>query len=492
MKEKIIKCGEFTLTETHPMVWEMKKRDNMIVPGKIYADDSIINHLVEDVKVGKEWNVLKQIKNVACLPGIQTASIAQSDVHPGYGFCIGGVGAFDTETGVITVAGVGFDAGCNVANIIIPLTKKDIQKKQRILLNELYKNIPAGLGIKGKISISWDQLDEILANGAKAVVNMGYGKKEDLNFIEKKGSLSNANPEYVSDTAKKRESKQLGTLGSGNHYLEVQYVDEIFDENAAKAYNLKKDLIIISIHCGSRALGHQVGTDYLKVLEAASKKYNIPIRERELVAAPFRSKEGQRYFDAVSAAINYSYANKQVLIHLARQTITKIFGIDYDELKLLYEISHNSVMVEKHKVDGKMKELIVHRKGSTRAFGPGNEELPKEYRKIGQPVLVGGTMGTCSYILHGTDTAMKETFGSACHGAGRALSRHEAKRTFRAEDLIKDLEKKNILIKGHGFGGIAEEAPGAYKDVNKVVDVMHISGIAKKVARTKPLICIKG
>ncbi len=480
------------LKEKRKYVWELPKHDEMRVVGRVYGDKTTVEHLHRDVKAGKEWNALRQIFNVACLPGIQKASLAMPDVHPGYGFCIGGVGAFDIKEGVIALGGVGYDAGCNVANIVVPLKRKDIEAKKKELAEALYRDVPAGLGIRGKIEINRNQLDEVLSTGAVFPIKQGYGLKDDLRFYEKGGFLKEANPNNVSDTAKQREKKQIGTVGSGNHYLEIQYVDEVFDKTAAKAYGLEKDGIIISIHCGSRALGHQVGTDYLKVLDAASRKYNIPIRERELVCAPIESEEGKKYFSATYAAINYGYANKEVLIHLARQVLSKMFKLKHEEMPLLYVITHNSVMREKHEVDGKLKDVLVHRKGATRAFGPGSEELPKEYLKIGQPVLIGGTMGTCSYILKGTETAMKETFGSSCHGAGRRMSRHEAIRSWRGEVLINELAKKGIIVKGHGWKGIAEEAPGAYKDVDNVIEVMHLTGIAKKVARTKPLVCIKG
>ncbi len=395
------------------------------------------------------------------------------------------------KEGVFSVGGVGFDAGCNVANIVIPLKKKDIEAKKKELAEALFKDIPAGLGIRGKIVVSADQLDEVLSTGAKFAVKLGYGTKDDLRFFEKGGCLEGADPKDVSETAKAREKKQIGTVGSGNHYLEVQYVDEIFDKEAAKAYHLEKDGIVVSIHCGSRALGHQVGTDYLKVLDAASRKYNIPIMDRELVCAPIQSEEGKKFFSAIKCAMNYAYANKQVLIHLTREVMSKMFGLKHSDMPLLYVISHNSIMQEKHEVDGKVKELIVHRKGSTPALGPGSEGLPKEYAKIGQPVLIGGTMGTCSYILKGTEKAA-ETFFSACHGAGRAMSRNEAIRTWKGQDIIKDLEKKNILVKGHDWRGVAEEAPLAYKRVEDTVNVMHQTGIATLVVKTKPLICIKG
>ncbi|MFH1424215.1 MAG: RtcB family protein [archaeon] len=479
---------DLTLKQTEELVWELPKTGEMLVPGRIYGDEEIVKHLNNDVKAGKDWNALKQVYNVACLPGIQKASLAMPDVHPGYGFPIGGVGAFDTETGVISVAGVGFDINCGVRTLKTPLKKDDVEKKKKELAEVLFRVIPAGLGSTGDIRLSIDQIDEVLVNGAKYSVENGYGLKEDLEFIEENGKIANANPENVSRTAKQRQFKQIGTLGSGNHYLEVQYVDEIFDEVAAKAYGLEKGQILVSIHCGSRALGHQIGTDYLKTLEAASKKYKIPIREKELVCAPFTSEEGQQYFTAMNCGINCAFANRQALAHLTRKGFTEVFGLGEKEVETFYEIGHNTCKLEEH--DG--KKLIVHRKGATRAFGPGRKEVPKKYREIGQPVLVGGTMGTCSYILHGTQKGMDETFGSACHGAGRNMSRQQAKREYFGETVIKELAAKGIIIKGHSKSGVSEEAPGAYKDVTEVVDVMHTSGIAKKVVKVKPLISIKG
>jgi tRNA-splicing ligase RtcB len=485
------KTKEFQLKEIEKHKWLLPKTGDMVVPGIIYGDKEIIDHLIEDVRLGKEWNALKQVKNVACLPGIQKASLAMPDVHPGYGFCIGGVGAFDTKTGVISVAGVGFDINCGVRTMKTSLTRKDIGDKKQKLADALYETVPAGLGSKGDITLSMPEIDEVLVKGAEYCVASGYGTKDDLRFIEENGQVKGANPENVSDKAKQRQFRQVGTLGSGNHYLEVQYVDEIYDEEAAKAFGLFKDQIVVSIHCGSRALGHQIGTDYLKILDAASRKYKIPIRERELVCAPFESEEGQKYFSAVNAGINCAFANRQAIAHLTRKAFGKT-GFDEDDIKTFYEIGHNTCKLETHKVDGKNKELIVHRKGATRAFGPGRPEVPKEYAKIGQPVLVGGTMGTHSYILHGTSKGMEETFGSACHGAGRLMSRHQAKRQWRGPDLVRSLAAKGIIIKGHSIQGVAEEAPGAYKDVTEVVDVMHDTAIAMKVVKVKPLISIKG
>ncbi len=472
--------------------WEVPKKGEMLVPGRIYGDTAIIDHLVADVRAGKDWNALKQIVNVACLPGIQKASLAMSDVHPGYGFPIGGVGAFDTETGVISVAGVGFDCNCGVRTLKTGLTREEVEKRKKELADSLFDTVPAGLGSTGDIRLSVDQIDEVLVRGAEYVVDQGYGFKEDLEYTEECGKVKGAKPDNVSRQAKQRQFKQVGTLGSGNHYLEVQYVDRIFDEKAAGAYGLEEGQVLISIHCGSRALGHQIGSDYLKVLEKASKKYNIPIREKELVSAPFSSDEGQKYFSAVNCGINMAFANRQAIAHLTRKAVKKAMGTDEQDVRMLYDIGHNTAKLEEHEIDGETKELVILRKGSTRAFGPGREEVPKAYRKVGQPVLIGGTMGTHSYILRGTEQGMAETWGSSCHGAGRAMSRKQAKGKWRGEKLVQELAKKGIIIRGHSLAGVAEEAPGAYKDVDRVVDVMHNAGIAKKVAVVKPMISVKG
>ncbi|MCK5107645.1 MAG: RtcB family protein, partial [Nanoarchaeota archaeon] len=349
------------LKEIKKHVWKMEKKGDMLVPGIVYGDKDIIQHLLDDVKAGKEWNALKQIENVACLPGIQKASMAMSDVHPGYGFPIGGVGAFNKEDGVISVAGVGFDINCGVRTMSTDLTKEDILAKQEELAEELFKIIPAGLGVKGDIQLNLEQIDEVLVKGAEFAVEQGYGFKEDLEYIEENGKIANADPSVVSMKAKQRQFKQIGTLGSGNHYLEVQYVDEIYDEKAAEVFGLKKNQILISIHCGSRALGHQIGTDYLEELDKASRKYKIPIREKELVCAPFKSPEGQQYWKAVNCGINCAFANRQALAHLTRKAFSKVFGIEGKDVKTFYEIGHNTCKLEEHNGE----ELLVHRKGST-------------------------------------------------------------------------------------------------------------------------------
>ncbi len=383
-------------------------------------------------------------------------------------------------------------SNCGVRTLKTPLKKQDIEGVKEKLADALFENIPAGLGSEGELRLSPSQIDEVLIGGAEYVVKQGYGLKEDLEYIELNGKAPNAKPENVSQRAKQRQYRQVGTLGSGNHYLEVQYVEEIYDEEAAKAFGLFKDQILVSIHCGSRALGHQIGMDYIQVLRSATRKYGIRIKDNELVCAPIQSEEGQRYLSAVNAGINCAFANRQVLTHLTRSVFSKVLGIDEKEVKTLYDVGHNTAKIEKHSIDGITKEVLVHRKGSTRGFGPGREEIPEEYRSAGQPVLVGGTMGTASYILVGTEKGMQECFGSAVHGAGRKMSRHAAVKRFRGEQIAAELRKKGIIIKAHSWRGAAEEAPQAYKDIDVVVNVMHESGINKKVARLRPLITVKG
>jgi len=478
-----------------PYLWEVPKKGEMVVPGRIYGDEETIQHLLKDVeekKAGGFTPALQQVVNVACLPGIQKASLAMADIHPGYGFAIGGVGAFDLETGVISVAGVGFDINCGVRVLKTPLTKRDVEVKKDEIANQLFRTVPAGVGSTGDIRLTMDEIDEVLIKGARFAIERGYGFQEDLEYIEEHGEVANARPENVSRKAKERQFKQVGTLGSGNHYLEVQWVEEVYDPKAAEAYGIYKDQILVAIHCGSRALGHQIGTDYLKTLEEASRKYGIPIRERELVCAPFKSDEGQRYFTAVNCGINCAFANRQAIAHLTRKALNSVFGIGMHEIKLLYDVAHNTCKLETHEIDGVKKKVIIHRKGATRAFGPGREEVPLAYRSVGQPLLVGGTMGTASYILRGTEKGMEDCFGSAVHGAGRALSREKAKRMWRGEQLLQELAERGIIIKSRSKPGVAEEAPGAYKDVDKVVEIMDGAGVNRKVAKVRPLVCVKG
>lgn len=482
--------------------FEVVKEGNMLVPGIVFGDDEVREDLIHDYnekqkKKGSFTPSLEQIRNVACLPGIQKASLAMADVHPGYGFTIGGVGAFDMDEGVVSMAGVGFDINCGVRMLRTDFLKSDIQDKKEDLANELAKIIPAGLGSKGDIRLTEKELNKVLVQGSRYIVEQGYGFPEDLIYTEEEGQIKNADPDTVSEKAKLRQFKQVGTLGSGNHYLEVQYVSEIFDKEAALAYNIEEGQVLVSIHCGSRALGHQIGTDYLKVLEQASRKYKIPIFDKELVCAPIKSKEGRQYISAVNCGINTAFANRQALTHLTRLAFKNIFHMGTHELSVLYDVGHNTCKVEKHEVELRKnkfieKELLVHRKGATRAFGPGRIEVPEKYRHVGQPLLVGGSMGTASYILRGTELGMKKCFGSAVHGAGRAMSRMKAKHEFRGTEIIKELKEQGIIIRAVSRSGVAEEAPRAYKDVHKVVDIMHKSGVNEKVAMLKPIICIKG
>lgn len=472
-------------------LWEIPREGEMHVPGRIYADRKSMEFLLEESKT-KQWDALLQVRNVACLPGIQKASLAMADIHPGYGFPIGGVGAFDTETGVVTIAGVGFDINCGVRTMTVDLPLEDVEQKKEELANALFRNVPAGLGSTGSLKLSLDEIDKVLERGAQFTLERGYGIPDDLEYIEERGRVEGADPAVVSVHAKQRQLKQVGTLGSGNHYLEVQYVDRVYDETAARVFGLPRDKVVVSIHTGSRALGHQIGTDYQKVLKRASEKYRIPVHETELVAAPIESPEGRQYISAVQAGINCAFANRQAISGLVRKTFKAVFSLCDGDIRTMYEVGHNNLKFEMHEVDGVERRLLVHRKGATRAFGAGRSEVPEKYREVGQPVIVGGTMGTSSYILIGTERGMSETFGSAVHGAGRRKSRKQALREYRSENVIEKLGERGILIKVHSRKGAAEEAPGAYKDVDNVVSIMDGAGVSSRVVRLKPLICIKG
>ncbi len=372
------------------------------------------------------------------------------------------------------------------------MAREDIEGKKKELAEELFSRIPAGLGVKGKLELKESEIDEVLVKGAKYAVEKGYGYREDLEFIEMNGRAEGAKPGNVSRKAKQRQFKQVGTLGSGNHYLEVQLVEKILEEESAKAFGLFEGQILVSIHCGSRALGHQIGMDYLSELMKASEKYGIDLPDKELVSAPIASEEGQRYFSAVNAGMNCAFANRQVLAHLARESFSRVLGVGEKAIRTLYDVGHNTAKIEEHLVEGKKKKLLVHRKGSTRAFGPNRKEVPKRYRKAGQPVLVGGTMGTASYILRGTEKGMTETFGSGVHGAGRKMSRHAAIKQFNGKAIAGELAGKGIIVKTHSWRGAAEEAPLAYKDIDSVVRVMDKTGVNRAVARLRPVITIKG
>lgn len=463
--------------------WQINPKGKMRVPAIIYADQGLIEAMDE--------KVYEQITNVATLPGIVNAAYAMPDAHWGYGFPIGGVAAFDPdEGGVISAGGVGFDISCGVRAIHTGLTKQDIQPVKQKLADKLALDIPAGLGSTGVINIPIHEMDKMLKGGAKWALKRGWGENADLHRTEEQGCMSGAEPGEVSERAKKRQHREMGTLGSGNHYLEVQYVEQVFNKKIANGYSLREGDVIVSIHCGSRGLGHQIGTEFLRSMAMAANKYNILLPDRELACAPINSPLGQSYLGAMRAAINCALANRQILTHLTREVFSRV--LPESRLSVLYDVSHNTCKVESHIIDGKKMNVYIHRKGATRAFGPGHPDIPKELRPYGQPVLIGGSMGTCSYILAGTEESEKRAFSSACHGAGRAMSRHQAKRQWRGSVLLKELESKGILIRSPSMRGVAEEAPGAYKDVNEVVDAADKAGLAHKVAKLSPLICIKG
>jgi len=463
--------------------WTIAPFGKMRVPVIIYADDELARAMEEQV--------FQQAANVAGLPGVVRASYAMPDAHWGYGFPIGGVAAFDPdEGGVISAGGVGFDISCGVRAVRTGLTADDIKDNKPELADVLARRIPAGLGSRGKLRVSAAEMDEMLLGGAEWAVEQGYGTRTDLAYVEENGKMPGAEPRYVSDHAKQRQESEVGTLGSGNHYLEVQRVTAVYREDIAKVLGVALNDVILMIHCGSRGLGHQIATDYLAKMIKTAKEQGIELPEKELACAPINSDVGKQYYGAMCAGINCALANRQVLMHLAREAFAQIYS--RANLTLLYDVSHNTCKVEEHSIDGRTKKLYVHRKGATRAFGPGDPSLPKDLQPVGQPVLIGGTMGTASYILTGTEEGMRLSFGSCCHGAGRAMSRSQATKRWKGKDIIMHLAQKGILIRGASARGIAEEAPGAYKDVAAVVDATETAGLANKVARLEPLICVKG
>ena len=476
------------LTEIRKNVWELPSsyKKEMRVPGRFYLEEEAISNL--------EDGAIQQVANVACLPGIQKFSIGLPDIHFGYGFPIGGVAGFSARNGVVSPGGVGFDINCGVRIIRTNLTHEDIKPKMKEIVDKLFVNVPSGVGSKGKIRLKENEINDVLDFGAEWAVENGYGWEEDLNFLEENGRMLDANSSKVSNKAKKRGIPQLGSLGSGNHFLEVQKIDEIFNEDVAKAFNLEAGNITIMIHSGSRGCGHQVCSDHLRAMDKAYKRHNINIPDRQLACAPIDSNEAKDYFQAMAAAANYAWANRQMMLHWIRETFEKIFNQSSEDMEMgvVYDVAHNIAKKEVHIVKGQRQELIVHRKGATRAFGPGRVEIPKEYRNVGQPVLIPGTMGTASYILHGTDLAMDETFGSTAHGAGRKLSRTGAKKKYTADEIKAELQNKGIHVRANTRPVLAEEAPGAYKDVDQVVRTSDTTGIAKLVAKVVPLAVTKG
>jgi len=463
--------------------WRVMPFGRMRVPGVIFASEALLRQMDD--------KVYEQVTNVAMLPGIVAASYAMPDAHWGYGFPIGGVAAFDPDQGgVVSAGGVGFDISCGVRTLHTGLRHDDIEPLKKQLTDTLYHAIPAGLGSTGAIRLEAAQMDAMLRGGAHWAVDQGFGEATDLERIEEGGCMRGADPSQVSEQAKKRQRDEMGTLGSGNHYLEVQQVTDIYAADIAAAFGVKPGDVVVSIHCGSRGLGHQIGTEFLRRMVISAPGYGIDLPDRELACAPIRSPLGQDYLGAMRSAINCALANRQILTHLTRKVFSQL--LPQSRLPLLYDVSHNTCKVETHSVGGRPKELFVHRKGATRAFGPGHPDLPEALREVGQPVLIGGSMGTASYILAGTRASMQRAFGSACHGSGRAMSRHQALRNWNGRHVVDELAGRGILIRSPSSRGVAEEAPGAYKDVNAVVDSADHAGLACKVARLEPIICIKG
>ena len=477
------------LKKIEEYLYEIPKsfKPEMIVPARIYATEKMLQDIGDD-------RSLSQLTNVATLPGIKKYSIAMPDIHEGYGFPIGGVAGLDYKTGVVSPGGVGYDINCGMRLLRSKIMAADLQKHLRTVAHQISRDVPSGVGRGGELELSPKELDQILNKGVKRMVELGYGEKVDLENIEENGSMPGADANKVSDRAKKRGHDQVGTLGSGNHFLEIQKVDEIYDRNLADELGLVKDLVVIMIHTGSRGLGHQVCTDYVKKLIPKLDEWGFDLPDRELACAPINSQEGKDYLAAMAAAANFAWSNRQMIMHTVRQAWKRILepiGMDV-KLDLIYDVAHNMAKIEEHEVDGKRTKVCVHRKGATRAFGPGREELNELYKRIGQPVLIPGTMGTCSYVLVGTKEAEEQSFGTVCHGAGRRMSRSAAKKKITGAEVRKSLESHGIMVECASFKGLAEEAPLAYKDVNDVVDVVVQAKLAKKVVKLKPIAVIKG
>ena len=479
LKEQLKKINEY--------LWELPEnvREGMLVPAHIYASDLLL------LEIGNDRS-LEQLTNVAMLPGICKAAIVMPDVHEGYGFPIGGVAATEWPAGAISPGGIGYDINCGVRLLRSHLVRKDVEQHGEDLAKALYTHIPSGVGEGGLVKLNSDEMDKVLKNGVGWASEHGYTAPDDIDHIESGGCLPIADPAFVSEQAKKRGLDQLGTIGAGNHFVEVSYVDQIFDQNAAETFGLCLNQITVLIHTGSRGLGHQVATDYLKHLITKVETSGIKLPDRELAYAPFNSTDGQQYFKAMSAAANFAWCNRQVITWEIRQMWKEFFRGKNDQLDLVYDVAHNIAKIEEHLVEGKMMKLIVHRKGATRSFGPGNQEIPECYRTTGQPVIVPGSMGTASYVMAGASEGMEKAFGSTCHGAGRRMSRRAAQRAVNVHYLEKELADMNIHVRAGSRRGVSEEAPVAYKDVEEVINVVHRAGLAYKVARLKPMVVIKG
>jgi tRNA-splicing ligase RtcB len=463
-------------------------KEGMRVPGLIYADESMLPQILAD-------QAPEQVTNVAFLPGIVGYSLAMPDIHWGYGFAIGGVAAMRVSDGVVSPGGVGFDINCGVRIMRTNLTQEQVKPKIKELIDALFAAVPSGVGSKGRIKTGHKEIREVLEKGSRWAVERGYGRPEDLETTEERGEMPGADPDRVSQRAKERGIPQVGTLGSGNHFLEVGVIDEIFEPDIAKTFGIEAaGQVVLYVHCGSRGLGHQVADDYIKVMVRAMQKYGIQVPDRQLACAPVDSPEGKNYLDAMRGAANYAWANRQCITHWVREAFCRVMGVGERDagLELIYDVTHNIAKIEEHVVDGRNERLCVHRKGATRAFPPGHPDVPEKYRDVGQPILIPGDMGTMSYVLAGTEQAMLDTFGSTCHGAGRLKSRSTMKKQLSGRDVLDRLAKRGIEVRAGSMAGLAEEAPEAYKDVESVVNVAHGAGISRKVARTRPLAVVKG
>ncbi len=466
--------------------WVIPPEGKMVVQGRIFGSQEVVSE-----QIGSK--AIQQVKNVACLPGILEASIAMPDIHEGYGFPIGGVAAMDMEKGVITPGGIGYDINCGVRVMVTDLEKCDVLGKMQELVDALFKRIPAGVGKAGPIRLDRKQMEEVLLTGAEWAVKNGYGYQEDLARSEENGSMAGADPSSVSDRAIRRGAGGLGTLGSGNHFIEIGYVERVYDHNIASVYGLGENRVVLWVHSGSRGLGHQVCTDYIKIMRRAAVDYGTVQPDRQLDSVPISSPEGRTYFSAMVAASNYAWANRQVLSHFVREAVGEILGKSASRSsRLLYDVAHNIGKIEKHKVGEDDRKVLVHRKGATRAFGPGSPAIPPEFKNVGQPVLIPGDMGRASWVLAGITDSAELSFGSACHGAGRAMSRSQAKKALLADDLKQELLSMGVIVRSSTVKGLVEEAPSAYKNVDEVVDSTARAGLGRKVARLRPLGVIKG
>ena len=481
-----MKISKQDFVKINDYLWEVPKsfRSNMRVPARAYLSEKMLEQSFKD-------RSLEQLVNMASLPGIVKYSLAMPDMHEGYGFCIGGVVATDFEEGVISPGGVGYDINCGMRLLVSDYKELEIRDYIENLAEEIQKEVPSGLGKGRKIKLDFASLNKILKKGARALIEAGYGEKEDIENCEAGGALEFADPGVVSEKAKHRGRDQVGTLGSGNHFLEIQKVAEIFDQETAQVFGLFKDQVVIMIHTGSRGLGHQIASDYIMRMVRAMDKYGIKLPDRELAGCPINSSEGRQYFIAMACGANFAWANRQMIAHYVRKSWKKILGNNAGYLRVLYDVAHNIAKIEEHEVNGQKRKLCVHRKGSTRAFPPLHPEIPEKYRKAGQPVLIPGSMGTASYVLAGTESG-KESFYSSCHGSGRTMSRHQAIKTISGQKIVNLLNSKGIIVKCRSFKGIAEEAPQAYKDISDVVEVVSRAGLSKKVAKLVPLAVIKG